>query len=153
MKKITFLFFALFTILVHSQEKKFTQSKPQKLTPEQTTFITLVNKYYPEFDLVKTIVNIYDDKKAIAESYIEYPKPPNDCDDYVLTLQSDNKRLDFEYVYNVGNGNLVSRGSYYIVGSDVFKVDISTKGKSKNFFQVYKNGKEVFSDNPYEGLN
>jgi hypothetical protein len=39
------------------------------------------------------------------------------------------------------------------LGSDVFKVDISVKGKSKNFFQLYKNGKEVFSENPYTGLN
>ncbi|OXA70343.1 hypothetical protein B0A67_16260 [Flavobacterium aquidurense] len=153
MKKITFLLFAMFTVLVHSQEKKFFQSSPEKLTAEQLVFITSVNKYYPEFALVKNIVNIYSPEKEIAESYIEYPKPPNDCDDYLITLQSDNKRLDYEFNYGAGNGNLINRGSIYIVGTDVYKVDISIKGKSKNFFQLYKNGKEVFSENPYKGLN
>jgi hypothetical protein len=153
MKKNAFLLFTMFTVLLHSQEKKFFQSEPEKLNTEQLAFITLVNKYYPEFFIPKSIINIYDDERKIAESYIEYPKSPNDCDDYLITVQSDNRRLDYEFIYAVGNGNLTTRGSFYIVGLDVYKVDIAVKGKSKNFFQLYKNGNEVFSENPYKGLD
>gem|GEM_PF-3440381 len=153
MKKITLLLLLMVAISVHSQEKKFTRSVPEKLTIEQLSFIKLVNKYYPEFSIPKSIINIYDEEKNIAESYLEYPTAPNQCDDYVITVQSDNTRLDYEFDYGVGNGNAVFKGSIYIVGNDVYKVDIATKGKSKNFFQLYKNGKEVFSENPYKSLN
>ena len=153
MKKITLLLLFIVVFSAFSQEKKTFISKTESLNSEQSSFIKLVNQYYPEFSVPSNMLNIYDSNKQIAESYIEYPKPPNNCDEYLITVQSDNKRLDFEFNYAIGNGNLVSKGSIYILGSDVYKVDISTKGKSKNFFQLYKNGKEVFSENPYEGLN
>ncbi|SEO25397.1 hypothetical protein [Flavobacterium sp. fv08] len=153
MKKITLLFILLIGFSVQSQEKKTFVSKFESLTTGQSAFIALINRYYPEFSLPTKMLNVYDSDKQIAESYIEYPKPPNDCNEYLITVQPDNKRLDYEFQYAVGNGNLVSKGSIYILGSDVYKVDTAIKGKSKYFFQLYKNGKEVYSDNPYEGLN
>lgn len=152
MKKITLLFI-LISISSYSQEKKTFISKSESLSSAQLSFITLVNRYYPEFSLPAKMLNIYDSDKQIAESYIEYPKPPNDCNEYVITVQPDNKRLDYEFQYAVGNGNANAKGSIYILGSDVYKVDTTVKGKSKYFFQLYKNGKEVYSDNPYQGLN
>ena len=35
----------------------------------------------------------------------------------------------------------------------IFFREIATKGKSKYTFKLYKNGKQVFEDNPYQGLN
>lgn len=153
MKKITLLLILLVCFSSYSQEKKTFISKSESLNSGQSAFITLVNRYYPEFTLPVKMLNIYDSEKQIAESYIEYPKPPTDCDEYLITVQPDNKRLDYEFHYAVGNGNLKTKGSIYILGSDVYKVDTAIKGKSKYFFQLYKNGKEVYSDNPYEGLN
>lgn len=153
MKKITLLFILIFCFSAYSQDKKTFVSKSESLNSGQSAFITLVNRYYPEFVLPTKMLNIYDSDKQIAESYIEYPKPPNDCDEYLITVQPDNKRLDYEFNYSVGNGNLKTKGSIYILGTDIYKVDTAVKGKSKYFFQLYKNGKEVYSDNPYEGLN
>lgn len=153
MKKITLLLILLLGVSSYSQEKKFFQSPPEKLTVPQQAFMIMVAVKYPEFKVPTNIVNIYDDSKQIAESYIEYPKSPNDCDDYLIVMQSDSKRLDYEFNYGAGNGNLTVKGSIYLVDSDVYKLEISTKGKSKNFFQLYKNGKEVYSENPYKGLN
>lgn len=153
MKKITLLFISFVCFSAHSQEKKTFLSKSEVLNSEQSTFITLVNRFYPEFSLPTKMLNIYDSDKQIAESYIEYPKPPNNCDEYLITVQPDNTRLDYEFKYSIGNGSASAKGSIYVVGSDVYKVDTVLKGKSKYFFQLYKNGKEVYSDNPYKGLN
>lgn len=152
MKKNTLLLILLLGVSAYSQEKKCFQSVPEKLTVPQQAFMILVGVHYPEFSRPENIVNIYDDNKQIAESYIEYPKPPNDCDDYLIVIQSDSKRLDYEFNYGASNGNLTVKGSIYLVGSDVYKLEISTKGKSKNFFVLYKNGKEVIADNPYKSL-
>lgn len=153
MKKITLSLILLVCFSAFSQDKKTFVSKSESLSKEQSAFINLVNRYYPEFSLPAKMLNIYDSDKQIAESYIEYPKPPNDCSEYLITVQPDNKRLDYEFQYAVGNGNANNKGSIYILGSDVYKVDTTIKGKSKYFFQLYKNGKEVYSDNPYQGLN
>lgn len=153
MKKITLSLILLVCFSSFSQEKKTFVSKSESLTKEQSAFIGLVNRYYPEFSLPAKMLNIYDSDKQIAESYIEYSKPPNDCSEYLITVQPDNKRLDYEFEYAVGNGNAKNKGSIYILGSDVYKVDTTVKGKTKYFFQLYKNGKEVYSDNPYQGLN
>lgn len=74
----------------------------------------------------------------IKSSFLSYPQPTNGCDDYLIVMQSDSKRLDYEFNYGTGNGNLTVKGSIYLVDSDVYKLEISTKGKSKNFFQLYK---------------
>lgn len=153
MKKITLALIFFVVCSAYSQEKKTFISKSESLNAEQSEFISIVNRYYPEFSLPTKMLNVYDSDKQIAESYIEYSKAPNNCDEYLITVQPDNKRLDFEFHYGVGNGNLVSKGSIYILASDVYKIDISVKGKSKNFLQLSKNGKEVFSENPYQGLN
>jgi hypothetical protein len=153
MKKITLLLILLLCVSSYCQEKKFFQSSPEKLTVPQQAFMVMVGVHYPEFSRPASIVNIYDDDKQIAESYLQYQKLPNDCDDYLIVMQSDSKRLDYEFNYGASNGNLTVKGSIYLVDSDVYKVEISTKGKSKNFFQLYKNGKEVYSENPYKGLN
>ncbi|TDO71173.1 hypothetical protein EV143_10928 [Flavobacterium chryseum] len=153
MKKITLLLILLLGVSSYSQEKKFFQSPPEKLTVLQQAFMVMVGVNYPEFSRPASIVNIYDDKKQIAESYLEYQKPPNECDDYLIVMQSDSKRLDYELNYGARNGNLTVKGSIYLVDSNVYKLEISTKGKSKNFVQLYKNGKEVYSENPYKGLN
>lgn len=152
MKKITFLLFAFFTVLVHSQEKKFTQTTPQKMTKEQNYFIKSVNKYYPEFSLDNAVRNILDEKKQISESYLEFKNTPNNCDDYLIVIQNDNKRLDYEFDYGAGNGNAIFKGTVYLFGSDVYKTELVTKS-GKLFFTLFRNGKEVFSENPYKGLN
>ncbi|WP_144212739.1 hypothetical protein [Flavobacterium anhuiense] len=153
MKKITLSLILLVCFSAFSQEKKTFVSKSESLNKEQSAFISLVNRYYPEFAIPAKILNVYDSDKQIAESYVEYPKPPNRCDEYLITVESDNTRLDYEFKYSIGNGSASAKGSIYVVGSDVYKVDTTLKGKSKYFFQLYKNGKEVYSDNPYQGLN
>ena len=153
MKKITLLIILLLSVSVYSQEKKFFQSPPEKLTVPQQAFMIMVGVHYPEFSRPENIVNIYDDKKEIAKSYVKYQKPPNGCDDYLIVMQSDSKKLDYEYNYGAANGNLIVKGSVYLAESNVYKVEIATKGKSKYTFKLYKNGKQVFEDNPYQGLN
>ncbi|MCV9934388.1 hypothetical protein OIU80_19080 [Flavobacterium sp. LS1R47] len=152
MKRITILFFIMFTVLIHSQQKKFTQTGPQKLNKEQHHFIKSINEYYPEFSLDNAIRNVLDEKKQITESYLEFKNPPNDCDDYLITVQSDNKQLDYEFDFGAGNGNAIFKGTVYLFGVDVYKTELVTKA-GKLFFTLYKNGKEVFSENPYKGLN
>ena len=153
MKKITLLLFSFITFSMFAQQKKFFQSSPEKLSLEQTSFFNLIGKYYPEYSQVKKIINIYDESKKVAESYIEYAASPNDCDEYLIVLQSNNKRLDYEYIYAVGNGNLISNGSIYVLGDDVYEVKFSTKGKGKNFVEFIKNGNIVYDENPYKGLD
>ncbi|RTY69693.1 hypothetical protein [Flavobacterium sp. LB2P53] len=152
MKKITLLLL-LFTGFSYSQEKKTFFTTLEPLTLEQSTFFALVNRYYPDFSIPKMVNNIYTETNEVAESYVEYDRSPIDCDDYLIVLQSDNKRLDYQFVYNLGNGNLINKGSFYVLGSDVYKVDFSIKGKNKNFIEMYKNGKEVYNENPYKGLD
>ncbi|MGO4770418.1 hypothetical protein ACEN2I_02055 [Flavobacterium sp. W22_SRS_FK3] len=152
MKKITLLLIIILCFSSYSQEKKTFTSKSELLNSAQSSFISSIHNYYPEFILPMKVLNVYGQDKQIAESYIEYSKTPNDSDEYLIVLNSENNRLDYEYVYAEGNGNLKVRGSYYILGTDIYKVDLSIKGKSKNFFILYKNGKEVFADNPYKSL-
>lgn len=152
MKKITLLLVLLFGVSTYSQEKRFFQSAPEELTVYQKACMLMVAVNYPEFSVPQKIINIYDDKKEIAESYIEYPKPPNGCDNYLIVMHSDSRRLDYEFNYMASNGNLNVKGSIYVTESEVYKTEISTKGKSKHFFKLYKNGKEVFENNPYQKL-
>lgn len=152
MKKITLLLLFL-SAFVYSQEKKIFVSSLDPLNVEQNQFFALVNRYYSDFSIPKIVSNIYNEQSEISESYVEYELPPNDCDDYLIILQSDNKRLDYEFYYKLRNGNLINKGSFYVLGSDIYKIDFSIKGKSKNFVSFYKNGKEVYTENPYKGLD
>lgn len=152
MKKITLLLIILFGVSTYSQEKKFFRSTPEELTVYQKALMIMVAVNYHEFLVPQKIINVYDDKKEIAESYIEYPNPPNGCDNYLIVMNSDNRRLDYEFNYGASNGNLTVKGSIYVTESQVYKTEISIKDK-KHFFKLYKNGKEVFEDNPYQGLN
>ena len=108
MKKITLLFLLFLSSFVYSQEKKIFVSSLHPLNVEQSQFFALVNRYYSDFSIPKIVSNVYNEQSEISETYVEYELPPNDCDDYLIILQSDNKRLDYEFYYSLGNGNLIN---------------------------------------------
>ncbi|MFV8389800.1 hypothetical protein [Flavobacterium sp. LB1P71] len=129
MKKITFLFI-MFTLLSYSQSYK-----------SQMDFIKKVNKYYPEFSVNCNVRDFFENGKLL-KSYIEYSTPPNDCDDYEIILQPDNKKITYSEVYGEYNGNATFTGSYYVLNSFVYKSQISKKG-SKTITTLYRNGKVI----------
>ncbi len=143
MKKNIFLLLLIVYYSSLAQEQNTLISKSELLNSGQSSFLILVNSYYPEFTIPTTILNIYDSEKQIVESQINYNEVLKDCYDYLITLKPNNSRLDFEFYYSIENGNFFSKGIVYVLGADVYKVIISVEGKTKSFFQLYKNGKKV----------
>ncbi|MRX40002.1 hypothetical protein GJU43_12010 [Flavobacterium sp. LC2016-23] len=134
MKKFTLLLALIFTTISFGQS---ITTKIEEANADQYALLEMVNKYYPDITLNKSVTNFYADGKII-DTQQEFNLTTSKFSSYKLGIEPDNKKLLFEYVSDE-TGKVW--GDVQIFKGNALRTTFSEKNNEIN---VSLNGKSVY---------
>jgi hypothetical protein len=134
MKKFTLLLALIFTTISFGQS---ITTKIEDANADQYALLEMVNKYYPDITLNKSVTNFYADGKII-DTQQEFNLTTSKFSSYKLGIEPDNKKLLFEYVSDE-TGKVW--GDVQIFKGNALRTTFSEKNNEIN---VSLNGKSVY---------
>ncbi|WP_417941253.1 hypothetical protein [Flavobacterium sp. RS13.1] len=134
MKKITLLLAFIFSTFSFAQT---ISSKIEEVSASQYELLKMVNEYYPDITLNKSITNFYADGKII-DSQQQFDLTGTKFSSYKLGIEPDNKKLLFEYA-SPETGKIY--GDVSVFRGNILR---TTFNEQKNEIEVSLNGKAVY---------
>lgn len=134
MKKFALLVALIFTTISFAQS---ITTKIEDANADQYALLEMVNKYYPDITLNKSVTNFYADGKII-DTQQEFNLTTSKFSSYKLGIEPDNKKLLFEYVSDE-TGKVW--GDVQIFKGNALRTTFSEKNNEIN---VSLNGKSVY---------
>lgn len=151
MKKIILMFVLFSSFFLYSQKNVNEQNltipyvTDSYLTEDQSSFLSLVNSYYPDLITIKKINNYYKNNKArtLKES-VYMSSEQHGYTMYNIVLQPNNR--SFHYTYSLDSQPECGYiGDVYLLDNEVFKLEIYLCGKYK-ITTLYSNGKRLWTN-------
>jgi hypothetical protein len=134
MKKITLFLAFIFSTFSFAQT---ISSKIEEVSASQYELLKMVNEYYPDITLNKSITNFYADGKII-DSQQQFDLTGTKFSSYKLGIEPDNKKLLFEYA-SPETGKIY--GDVSVFRGNILR---TTFNEQKNEIEVSLNGKAVY---------
>lgn len=132
MKKITLLLALIFTTISFGQT---ITTKIEDASTAQYELLKLVNQYYPDITLNKSVTNFYADGNII-DTRQEFDLRTSKFSSYKIGIEPDNKKLLFEYVSEetgkvYGDVTIFKGNALRTTFTDkTNQIDVSLNGKS-----------------------